>query len=479
MAGLGWALAFPLVGVRYGLQMYGDGALFSYAVAVEDAWAFHWHNISGRVFVYLATMLPAETYVGLTGDAAGGIALYGFLFFLAPLIGLAATFFADRSANRIFFHFACASTACLSPLVFGCPTEMWMAHAVFWPALAASHLERGGYSRWLLVFALMLALVLSHEGGVVLGAAIVASLAPRGARDPALRRALLAFGTAMLVWVAVKAVYRPDPYVADVLVSLAVRVFDVAVFTSDFVLLVAGALLFYGLSFHVLARIDRAKAPYLALLATVAVLAVYWLRFDHSLHTDNRYYLRTVLMVATPALGLLAAAFALRAAGRLSAMLPASGRLATLQAAIVPARAVSCVLAILTLIYAVETAKFVEAWTDYKAAVRGLAGAPQSDPKLGDARFVSAARLPAALEPLVWSSTTPYLSVLVTPDFAPARLVVDPDANFFWISCETATASLEAEGAIPARTRALVRTYSCLHRRTVAATKGGDGPAAP
>ena len=47
----------------YQLQLYADGAMFSYAVAVEDVWAFHWHNISGRLSVFFLSLLQAETYV--------------------------------------------------------------------------------------------------------------------------------------------------------------------------------------------------------------------------------------------------------------------------------------------------------------------------------------------------------------------------------------------------------------------------------
>ena len=43
-------------------------AMFSYAVAVQDVWAFHWHNISGRTSVYLLALLPAETLVAITGN---------------------------------------------------------------------------------------------------------------------------------------------------------------------------------------------------------------------------------------------------------------------------------------------------------------------------------------------------------------------------------------------------------------------------
>src|SRR5215469_14833291 len=77
--GLSWSVAFVAIGLGYQLELFGDGSIFSYAVAVDDAWAIHWHNISGRVFVYLFSILPAEIYVELTKDAHGAIVLYGLL----------------------------------------------------------------------------------------------------------------------------------------------------------------------------------------------------------------------------------------------------------------------------------------------------------------------------------------------------------------------------------------------------------------
>ena len=158
VAGLGLAVAFPIIGLGARLQLYGDGAMFSYAVAVQDAWAFHWHNISGRLAVFLLTLWPAEVFVGLSGNPDGGIFVYGLLFYLAPLVGLGATFAADRSRGRVIFGYACFSTACLCPLVFGFPTEMWLAHALFWPALAVAHFARRGVGGAVLLFLLLLLL---------------------------------------------------------------------------------------------------------------------------------------------------------------------------------------------------------------------------------------------------------------------------------------------------------------------------------
>jgi hypothetical protein len=121
-------------------------------------------------------------------------------------------------------------------------------------------------------------------------------------------------------------------------------------------------------------------------------------------------------------------------------------------------------MALVLLIHAVETAKFVTAWTHYQAAMRTLATGTQSDPALGDPRFVSSSRIAADLQRLAWPSTTPFLSVLLAPQFAPRRLVVDPQQDYFWIDCATATRNEQADRAVPVEGRQLIRVHTCLHR---------------
>ena len=116
-----------------------------------------------------------------------------------------------------------------------------------------------------------------------------------------------------------------------------------------------------------------------------------------------------------------------------------------------------------TVIHLVETGKFVTSWVDYRDAVAVLAMSGQSDPKLGDPRFVSAERIRPALAALSWFSTVPYLSIILS-NFSPNRLVIDPAGNYFWLSCETATKNRDAALAVPVQARELVRVYSCLHR---------------
>jgi hypothetical protein len=192
------------------------------------------------------------------------------------------------------------------------------------------------------------------------------------------------------------------------------------------------------------------------------LLSIYWLQFDHSIHASSRYYLRTVLVIATPLLGVLAAVAAMareglffdrRARLRHGLLAPRGGTLCAL----------ASIFLVVTLIHVAETAKFVASWSDYRAAIALLAKSSESDPALGHPSFISAGRVSPALAPLSWFSTIPYLSIILS-NFSPDRLVIDPAGNYFWLSCGTATGNRDAQLVVPAQTRELVRVYSCLHR---------------
>lgn len=458
--GLCWSIAYVAVALSYQLELYADGAMFSYAVAVQDVWAFHWHNISGRLSVYFLSLWPAELYVGLSGNPGAGIVVYGLLFYVAPLAGLIGTFAADRSRDRIIFVYACFSTALLCPLVFGFPTEMWLAHALFWPALAASHYANRALVGTVLVFILLLTLAFTHEGALILTFAIVATLAPRGLRDAAFLRAAAVLIVISAVSAAAKIMIPPDEYYAGVLVRAAQHFFDLTIYQVSIVFLLFAALAGYGVIFLMLSRRTPDGAFLYAALIVMAVLVMYWLWLDHTIHASSRYYLRTALVIVTPTFGALAALSAMHGDGQLASPFPGLERAMT---AARGSRPLAAAFLLLTLVHVIETGKFVAAWRHYRAAVAALAIGDESDPVLGNPRFVSSERIVSNVNRLSWFSTTPYLSVIVA-DFKPNRLVIDPIGNYFWLSCATATANAEAVRAVPAEGRNLVRIYSCLHR---------------
>lgn len=463
-AGIGTSILFIVVGLATQLQMFGDGSIFSYAVAAQDAWAFHWHNISGRLFSYVYAYIAAEAVVALTGSAKAGIAVYGLLHFSAQLLGLLVTLAAERTAGRTIFAFACLSTACLCPLVFGAPTEMWMAHALFWPALAVCLCAPAGRRGAVAVFAGLLALAFTHEGAIVFEAAILAALFLRGGRDAKFARALAAFFAVMAVWLVVKITLRPDAYIAGVLAAAAFKFINFGNLAQPAFLLLIAALAGYGGAVILLRHASPQRAYVYAALACAVGLAVYWTWFDRWLLTEARYNLRTVLLIVTPAFGISATIGAMREDERRKSPFPFLARLASAIEKTMNRRMVVGAIVLTLLVYIVETAKFVAAWTDYKAAVRELASGADADPALGNPLFVSSRRISAGLNRLSWNSTTPYLSVLVAPGLAPARLVVDPDAGYFWLSCATATRSEQTSTAIPAASRRLIRLHACLHR---------------
>jgi len=460
--GLCWSVAFVLVALVYRLELYADGAMFSYAVAVQDVWAFHWHNISSRASVFLLTLLPAEIYVGLSGDPRAGVFIYGLLFYLAPLAGLIGTFAADRSSGRIIFLCACCSTALLCPLIFGFPTEMWLAHAMFWPTLAVSHYAKRTVVGSALAFLMFLALAFTHEGALVLEFSIVATLAMRGLRDASFLRAAAILIVVLAACAAVKIIIPPDEYYADVLLRAALHFFDIKIFEVNIVALLFGTMVLFSVLIAVFSRLTPERAHLYAAAMVVGLLSIYWSWFDRSIHASSRYYMRTALVIATPMLGALAALLAIYRDGRLAWSVPGAERVMTWLKRLKRLPLASAFM-LLTLVHVVETGKFVSAWTHYSAAVAALATSNQSDPGLGDSRFVSSNRIPASLNRLSWFSTTPYLSILLA-DFEPKRLVIDPNGNYFWLSCATATTNEKAQRAVPAATRELVRIYSCLHR---------------
>ncbi|MGZ3284204.1 MAG: hypothetical protein ACXU9A_16235 [Xanthobacteraceae bacterium] len=460
--GLCWSVAFVAVALGYRLELYADGAMFSYAVAVQDVWAFHWHNISGRMSVFLLSLLPAETFVGLTGNPGAGIVVYGLLFYLAPLAGLIGTFAADRSRGRIIFAYACCSKALLCPLIFGFPTEMWLAHAVFWPALAVCHYARRTVAGTALVFIILLTLGFTHEGALVLATTIVATLAPRGLRDASVLRAAAILIVVLAIAAATKIMLPPDEYYAGVFLRAALHFFDYTIFQVSIVVLLFAALAGYGVILLVLSRLIPERAYLYAAAVVVVMLLIYWLRFDHAIHASSRYYLRTALVIVTPIFGALAAVGAMSGDGTLAFPSPGVVRAITAlrDRAALP---LAAAFMLVTLVHVVETGKFVSAWRHYRTAIAALAIGDESDPALGDPRFVSSDRIASDLNPLSWFSTTPYLSVVLA-NFAPNRLVIDPAGNYFWLSCATATANEKAARATPQAGRDLIRIYSCLHR---------------
>lgn len=442
-----WCLVFPVLGLATTLFAFADGGLFAYAAAAGEGWELHWRNIPGRIAAFAAAGLPGALAARAAADPSVGLAVYGACWLLAPALGLAATAAADRSGGRVFTLWAAASTALALPLVYGFPTELWIAHAAFWPALALLNAP-GGPARTAAAAVATAILVLSHEGGAVWAVVAVGALAfgPAGA----LRRGAACLAAALVAWAALKLAAPPTPYVSDVLTRNALGLLNPLNLAIPMALEIGAALAAFAAGF--LAG-GRGGARWLrGLVAALAALALWRALAGDGLHAADRYAARTILLGLVPLGGLAAALHAGGAAGRFGV----AARRRAAEAALGAALAVSAA-------HALETARFAAAWSAYAAEMRALATGGESDPALGDPAFVSAARL-ADHGRIGWHSTTPFLSAVLAPGAAPARLVVDPDAGYFWFGCETAEAHRDAPGPVGAPTRALVARYTCLHQ---------------
>jgi hypothetical protein len=255
--------------------------------------------------------------------------------------------------------------------------------------------------------------------------------------------------------------YPPDEYYADAFMRAARHFIDPEIFRVTIVVELLAAIVIFATMQATISIWFPKRACILALAVLLVALCIFWLRFDHSVHANSRYYMRTALVIATPLLGAMAALAAMAREGTVAPPL------ARLQHLLVSSPHRMCglasILLVVTLVHIVETAKFVTAWSRYRDAIATLAMSDDSDPALGDPRFASATRITPSLAPLAWFSTIPYLSAILA-NFRPDRLVIDPAGNYFWLSCATATHSMERQLVVPLHSRELIRTYSCLHR---------------
>ena len=275
-------------------------------------------------------------------------------------------------------------------------------------------------------------------------------------------RAAVSLTIILILAAAAKIVLPPDDYYTDAFLRAALHFFDLEIFKVEVVVVLLAAVIVYAAALMLLSIWLPRWACICALGIVLGLLSIYWLHFDHSVHASSRYYLRTVLVIATPLLGMLAALAAMTREGIVL------NRPARLRHALISPRgrtlcALASIFLVVTLIDAIETAKFVASWSNYRNAIAVLAMNSESDPALGNPRFISAERISPALAPLSWFSTIPYLSIILS-NFSPNRLVIDPAGNYFWLSCATATRNRDAELVVPVQTRELVRVYSCLHR---------------
>src|SRR5205814_1829437 len=90
------------------------------------------------------------------------------------------------------------------------------------------------------------------------------------------------------------------------LLRAALHFFDLSIFQVPIVLLLFATIAGYGVVFLALSRSAPDRAHVYVALIVISALTIYWLWLDHSVLASSRYYLRTALVIVTPAFAALA-----------------------------------------------------------------------------------------------------------------------------------------------------------------------------
>ncbi|KAF0128212.1 MAG: hypothetical protein FD152_2362, partial [Xanthobacteraceae bacterium] len=171
------------------------------AFLTGDPWGAHFANIPARATAFLVTMVPPFLWARF-GDPADAIRLYGLIFGLLPLAGLAATW--AIAGNRRILLFCALSTIIVLPASVFFPSETLVTHALFWPLFAFLCVSPA--PAVIPTVLLMLALAFSHEGGLLLLVLMVVFLAVSGRAG---RVVIAAFALVLAAWLATKLLVQP------------------------------------------------------------------------------------------------------------------------------------------------------------------------------------------------------------------------------------------------------------------------------
>ncbi len=154
-------IAGSIAAVLTNVMLHGDGAYFVFALALEDAWALKWRDISARASIYLFTVLPTY-WISQAADLSPlDIAkLNGFIFYAVPALQYAVAAAIVWRSHPEYLVFPVVQYALSTSLGYGFPSEILLAPGFLWIALFLVLTNRV-WSVWFA--AAFAALVFCHE----------------------------------------------------------------------------------------------------------------------------------------------------------------------------------------------------------------------------------------------------------------------------------------------------------------------------
>ena len=463
---LGVSLAILAGYCLTGVQLFADGGFFAFAFLTGDPWGAHFANIPARATAFLVTIVPPYL-VARVADPAHAIRLYGLIFGLLPLAGLAATW--AIAGNRRILLFCALSTIVILPASVFFPSETLVTHALFWPLFAFLCVSRA--PAVLPTLLLMLALAFSHEGGMGLLVLLVVFLAAGGRAG----RVVIGAGLAVLLaWVAVKTLVQPvhgatRDILFDNMLGVAnpvgiIRPLSVAILAG-----VAGAWWQLRREAADALPLPRLLAVVgLALVPAAAILAAADLAFvgRHDNLLVGRYNFRTLLL-GSLALFLVVLTVLSLPEERRPAPVHRLVAWVVVRARRAPALIFATML-VATACHAMDGANFLASWRAYAQEVRTIAlGRAAPLPAYAEVLSRDVRGAPERLQrpgrawSMSWDWTDPFLSVvLALPE--PARaLIYRPAEAYVPLSCARMRDADRTAVKLPAESYALLVRTIC------------------
>jgi hypothetical protein len=427
-----------------GLMLYADGALFSFVIGVDDAWALVWHIMPARIAVYLLTVLPSETALEWGLPAQTAMQLYQALFIGFPFIAFAACLGLVEQSSRWLLVFPALSILALVTSALGYPSETIVALAAFWPALFG-YRYANGHAGPVLMTLLFTAIFLFSHPGMLFSLPllpIAAALRFNESTELGVRRKLILLGALSAVlfglWILCFRIEMSDPGIIQsgkLMWSLSNMVTVVGL--QPMILVVALCILLWGLlGWHH----NRATTWSVTILYAAIVLP-YELLHVEAVVPESHYNVRTALVF----------------------LLPVLGALALWRGRSVPNGAIA--LAMVTAISSIQLThnlSFLGAWLNYRDSV--IASISEGPARMVPLQQVLRERTYPQANSVAWSWGQPYLS-LTLPNIVHKATVADPSpTSFSPFRCSQMDRVIARAGWVAADTLSVLKEYVCARR---------------
>jgi hypothetical protein len=445
LLGLAVAAGLSIAAWATSLMLYADGALFSFIIGIDDAWALVWHIMPARIAVYLLTVLPAETAHEWGLPALAAMRLYQALFIGFPFIGLAACLGLLPRASRWLMLFPAVSILALAISALGYPSETLLTLAGFWPALFGYRHASGRLGPAALTLLFTAIFLFSHPGMVFALPLLplAAALRFRECSEPAARRVLIGLGGLgaglLALWAWRLQVEMSDPGI----IQSGQRMWsltglqEVVSLQPAILVVLAYILLWAALGW----RRDRVAAG-VAILGFPTIALLFGLLHAETVTPESHYYIRTALVFILPMLGALALW-----RGRS----PPQGAIAL------------AMMAALGATQLLHNLSFLEAWLNYRDSV--AASVATGPARVVPLQQVLAERAAPRARSIAWSWGQPYLSLTLPGLPQYGAIVADPaPESYSPFHCSQMGEIAARADWVPADTLAVLRDYVCARR---------------